>query len=203
MSKGSLIVVSAPSGCGKDTIVKEVLERMKGEVHLSVSMTTRPMRDGEAEGVNYFYVSADEFRSKIDSGEILEYTVYSGNFYGTPAGPVKQQLESGKSVILIIEVEGGENVKRLFPEAVKVFVIPPSFEVLEDRLRGRGTDDEETIRQRLEIAKHELSRAGEYDYIIENDVLEEAIEDLISIIRAERFRTKFMINKVREVIDNA
>ncbi len=203
MSKGSLIVVSAPSGCGKDTIVKEVLERMKGEVHLSVSMTTRPMRDGEAEGVNYFYVSADEFRSKIDSGEILEYTVYSGNFYGTPAGPVKQQLESGKSVILIIEVEGGENVKRLFPEAVKVFVIPPSFEVLEDRLRGRGTDNEETIRQRLEIAKHELSRAGEYDYIIENDVLEEAIEDLISIIRAERFRTKFMINKVREVIDNA
>ena len=203
MNKGSLIVVSAPSGCGKDTIVKKVLERMQGEVHLSVSMTTRPMREGEAEGVNYYYVSADEFRNKIDSGEILEYTVYSGNYYGTPAGPVKKQLESGKSVILIIEVEGGENVKRLFPEAVKVFVIPPTFSELESRLCGRGTDDEETINKRLEIAKQELSRAGEYDYIIENDVLEEAVEDLISIIRAERFRTKFMINKVREVIDNA
>ncbi len=203
MNKGSLIVVSAPSGCGKDTIVKEVVERMKGEVHLSVSMTTREMREGEAEGVNYFYVSEDEFKNNIENGEILEYTIYGGNYYGTPAGAVKAQLNSGKTVVLIIEVEGGGNVKRLFPDAVKVFVIPPSFEELEKRLRGRGTDSEETIQKRLEIAKEELSRADEYDYIIENDVLEEAIEDLISIIRAERFRTKFMINKVREVIDNA
>lgn len=203
MNKGSLIVVSAPSGCGKDTIVKDVVELMKDEIHLSVSMTTREMRPGEAEGVNYFYVSVEEFKQKIESGEILEHAIYGGNYYGTPAGPVRQQLESGKTVILIIEVEGGGNIKKLFPEAVKVFVIPPSFEVLEERLRGRGTDEEETIRSRLEIAKEELSRAGEYDYIIENDVLEEAVEDLISIIRAERFKTKYMINKVREVIDNA
>ena len=203
MNKGSLIVVSAPSGCGKDTIIKEVVERMKGEVHLSVSMTTRAMREGEAEGVNYFYVSENDFKKNIENGEILEYTVYGGNYYGTPAGAVKAQLNSGKTVVLIIEVEGGGNVKRLFPDAVKVFVMPPSFKVLEKRLRGRGTDSEETIQKRLEIAKEELSRADEYDYIIENDVLEEAIEDLISIIRAERFRTKFMINKVREVIDNA
>ena len=203
MNKGSLIVVSAPSGCGKDTIVKDVVELMKDEIHLSVSMTTREMRPGEAEGVNYFYVSVEEFKQKIESGEILEHAIYGGNYYGTPAGPVRVQLESGKTVILIIEVEGGGNIKKLFPEAVKVFVIPPSFEVLEERLRGRGTDEEETIRSRLEIAKQELSRAGEYDYIIENDVLEEAVEDLISIIRAERFKTKYMINKVREVIDNA
>ncbi len=203
MNKGSLIVVSAPSGCGKDTIVKDVVELMKDEIHLSVSMTTREMRPGEAEGVNYFYVSVEEFKQKIESGEILEHAIYGGNYYGTPAGPVREQLESGKTVILIIEVEGGGNIKKLFPEAVKVFVIPPSFEVLEERLRGRGTDEEETIRNRLEIAKQELSRAGEYDYIIENDVLEEAVEDLISIIRAERFKTKYMINKVREVIDNA
>ncbi|MBQ4349428.1 MAG: guanylate kinase [Clostridia bacterium] len=203
MNKGSLIVVSAPSGCGKDTIVKDVVELMKDEIHLSVSMTTREMRPGEAEGVNYFYVSVEEFKQKIESGEILEHAIYGGNYYGTPAGPVREQLESGKTVILIIEVEGGGNIKKLFPEAVKVFVIPPSFEVLEERLRGRGTDEEETIRSRLEIAKQELGRAGEYDYIIENDVLEEAVEDLISIIRAERFKTKYMINKVREVIDNA
>lgn len=203
MSKGSLIVVSAPSGCGKDTIVKEVLNRLKGEVHLSVSMTTRAMRQDEAEGVNYFYVTTDVFKEKIANGEILEYTIYGGNYYGTPAGPVRQQLESGKTVILIIEVEGGGNVKKLFPDAVKVFVIPPSFDVLEKRLRGRGTDDEETISKRLEIAKDELERAYEYDYIIENDVLEEAVEDLISIIRAERFQTKYMINKLSEVINNA
>ncbi len=203
MSKGSLIVVSAPSGCGKDTIVKEVLNKLKGEVHLSVSMTTRAMRQDEAEGVNYFYVTTDVFKEKIANGEILEYTIYGGNYYGTPAGPVRQQLESGKTVILIIEVEGGGNVKKLFPDAVKVFVIPPSFDVLEKRLRGRGTDDEETISKRLEIAKDELERAYEYDYIIENDVLEEAVEDLISIIRAERFQTKYMINKLSEVINNA
>ena len=203
MNKGSLIVVSAPSGCGKDSIVTEVLKRMNGEAHRSVSMTTRAMRDGEADGVNYYFVSVDEFKNKIENGEILEYTVYSGNYYGTPAGPVRQQLENGKTVILIIEVEGGDNVKKLFPDAVKVFVIPPAFNVLESRLRGRGTDSEDVISNRLLIAKDELSRAGEYDYIIENDVLEEAVEDLISIIRAERFKTKYMINKVREVIDNA
>lgn len=203
MSKGSLIVVSAPSGCGKDTIVKEVLQKMQNQVCLSVSMTTRAMRDGEIDGVNYYFVSADEFKSKIENGEILEYTVYSGNYYGTPAEPVRKQLENGKTVILIIEVEGGENVKKLFPDALKIFIIPPSFSVLESRLRGRGTDDEEMISKRLEIAMQELERANEYDYIIENDVLEDAVDELMCIIRAERFKTKYMINKVREVIDNA
>lgn len=203
MSKGSLIVVSAPSGCGKDTIVKEVISKMKEQVCLSVSMTTRAMRDGEIEGVNYYFVSSDEFKSKIENGEILEYTVYSGNYYGTPAEPVRKQLEMGKTVILIIEVEGGENVKKLFPDALKIFIIPPSFDVLETRLRGRGTDDEEMISKRLEIALKELERANEYDYIIENDVLEDAVDELMCIIRAERFKTKYMINKVREVINNA
>lgn len=203
MNKGSLIVVSAPSGCGKDTIVKEVISKMKDEIHLSVSMTTRAKREGEIEGVNYYYVSSEEFQEKIAHGEILEYTLYGGNYYGTPAEPVRCQLESGKTVILIIEVEGGENVKRLFPDALKVFIIPPTFKTLETRLRGRGTDDEETIAKRLEIALEELKRANEYDYIIENDVLERAVEELICVIRAERFKTKYMINKVREVIDNA
>lgn len=203
MSNGSLIVVSAPSGCGKDTIVKEVLSKMQDQVCLSVSMTTRPMRDGEIEGVNYYFVSSDEFKNKIENGEILEYTVYNGNYYGTPAEPVRKQLENGKTVILIIEVEGGENVKKLFPDALKVFIIPPSFGTLEERLRGRGTDDDEMIKKRLEIALEELKRANEYDYIIENDILEDATDELMCIIRAERFKTKYMINKVREVIDNA
>lgn len=203
MNKGKLIVVSAPSGCGKDTVVSEVIRKMKGEAHLSVSMTTRPIRPGEAEGVNYFYVSLEEFKEKISSGEILEYTVYGGNYYGTPAGPVRQELEKGITVFLIIEVEGGENIKKIFPDACKIFIAPPSFDVLEQRLRGRGTDSEEAIRKRMLIAKTELSRACEYDYIVENDILDEAVEDVLSIIRAERLKADSMKNKISEVINNA
>ena len=203
MSKGLLVVVSAPSGCGKDTIVNKILEDMGDKASVSVSMTTRAMRPGEAEGVNYYYVSVDEFKSNIANGEILEYTNYGSNYYGTPVGPVKDKLKNGKVVFLIIEVEGGENVKKIFPDCVKIFVIPPSMEVLEKRLRGRGTDKDEVIRERLEIARTELQRATEYDYIVENDVLQEAVEDVKTIIRAEKLRTNIMQTKLREVIDNA
>ena len=203
MSKGLLVVVSAPSGCGKDTIVNKILEDMGDNASVSVSMTTRAMRPGEAEGVNYYYVSVDEFKSNIANGEILEYTNYGSNYYGTPIKPVKEKLQNGQVVFLVIEVEGGENVKKIFPDCVKIFVIPPSMEVLEKRLRGRGTDKEEIIAERLTIAKTELQRANEYDYIVENDVLEEAVEDVKSIIRAELLKVNNMQTKLREVIENA
>ena len=203
MSKGLLVVVSAPSGCGKDTIVNKILEDMGDKASVSVSMTTRAMRPGEAEGVNYYYVSVDEFKSNIANGEILEYTNYGSNYYGTPIRPVKEKLQNGQVVFLVIEVEGGENVKKIFPDCVKIFVIPPSMEVLEKRLRGRGTDKEEIIAERLTIAKTELQRANEYDYIVENDVLEEAVEDVKSIIRAELLKVNNMQTKLREVIENA
>lgn len=138
-NKGVLIVVSAPSGCGKDTIISEVLKRTD-DAYLSVSMTTRGMRPGEVEGVNYYFVTQTEFEEKIDQGEMLEYARYGSNYYGTPAGPVREMLEEGKTVILIIEVQGAGNVKRLFPDACNIFIIPPSFQILESRLRGRGTD---------------------------------------------------------------
>lgn len=203
MNKGLLVVVSAPSGCGKDTIVNEIVKEMGDDASISVSMTTRDMRVGEAEGVNYYYVSKEQFEENIRNGEMLEYTTYGSNYYGTPVGPVKEKLKNGKVVFLIIEVEGGENVKKIFSDCVKIFVIPPSMEVLEKRLRGRGTDKDEVIRERLEIARTELQRATEYDYIVENDVLQEAVEDVKTIIRAEKLRTNIMQTKLREVIDNA
>ncbi len=203
MNKGLLVVISAPSGCGKDTIVNEIIKEMGDKASISVSMTTREMRPGEEEGVNYYYVSVDEFKRNIENGEMLEYTTYGSNYYGTPVGPVKEKLKEGKTVFLIIEVEGGENVKKIFPDCVKIFVIPPSMEILGNRLRGRGTDNEEAILNRLEIAKTELQRAVEYDYIVENDVLEEAIEDVKAIIKAEKLRTNIMQTKLREVIKDA
>lgn len=201
--KGQLIVVSAPSGCGKDTVISRVLEKLGDEAALSVSMTTRAMRPGEKEGVNYYYVSVDEFKEHIKNGDMLEYANYGSNYYGTPVKPVKERLAEGKTVFLIIEVEGGGNVKKIFPEAKKIFIIPPSMQELENRLRGRGTDSEESIAKRMEIAKTELERAIEYDYVIENSVLEDAVSDVISIIRAGQLEIKNMQNKVREVMTNA
>lgn len=203
MNKGILVVISAPSGCGKDTIVNEIVKEMGDEASVSVSMTTREMRPGEEEGVNYYYVSVDQFKKNIENGEMLEYTRYGSNYYGTPVGPVKEKLREGKTVFLIIEVEGGENVKKVFPDCVKIFVIPPSMEVLSNRLRGRGTDNEEAIATRLEIARTELQRAVEYDYIVENDVLQDAVEDVKAIIKAEKLRINLMQTKLREVIKDA
>ena len=203
MNKGILVVISAPSGCGKDTIVNEIIKEMGDNASVSVSMTTRDMRPGEAEGINYYFVSVDEFKKNIENGEMLEYTRYGSNYYGTPVGPVKEKLNAGKTVFLIIEVEGGENVKKIFPDCVKIFIIPPSMEVLRIRLSGRGTDSEEAIATRMEIAKTELERAVEYDYIVENDVLEEAVEDVKSIIKAAKLRTNIMQTKLREVIKDA
>lgn len=202
-NKGLLIVVSAPSGCGKDTVIGKVMERLRDETALSVSMTTREMRPGEAEGVNYYYVTVDEFKEHIKNGDMLEYTNYGSNFYGTPIAPVKARLSEGKIVFLIIEVEGGENVKKIFPDAVKIFIIPPSMKELENRLRSRGTDSEESIAKRLHIAQTELKRAYEYDYIIENSILDDAVSDVISIIRTRQLEISNMKNKISEVINNA
>ena len=203
MNEGILVVVSAPSGCGKDTVVSEVLRRMPGKGFLSVSMTTRAMRPGETEGIEYFFVSKEEFIKRIDEGDMLEYAVYGDNMYGTPIKPVKDMLAEGKIIFLIIEVEGGGNVKKAFPEATKIFIMPPSMAELERRLRGRATDSEEAILKRLEIAKSEILRAEEYDFIVENDELENAVEDVITIINAQLLKTDKMKNKIKEVIENA
>ncbi len=203
MSKGQLVVISGPSGCGKDTIISKVLEKMKNEAFLSISMTTRAMRPGDTDGVDYYFVDVKQFEKNIADDKMLEYAKYGANYYGTPLEPVEKMLEDGKTVILNIEVQGGANIRRLIPEAVEIFVLPPSLEVLEKRLRSRGTDSEESILTRLEIAKNEIKVASEYDYIVVNDELEKAVEDIMSIIRANQLCTNKMKNLICEVICNA
>ncbi len=189
--KGTLMVVSGPAGVGKGTIVKLACEKAKGNIHLSVSATTRNPRPIDQEGVTYYFKTKEEFQSMIEHNEVLEWAEYVGNYYGTPRKPVEDALSKGLDVILEIEVQGAMQIKKNFPSAVLAFVAPPSREELENRLRGRGTETEEQILSRLKTAEGELSRMNEYDYIVVNDQIEQASEDLLTILRAEKLKQKF------------
>ncbi len=166
VKRGVLLVVSGPAGCGKGTVLAHVIQ--SGDYCYSVSATTRSPRPGEEDGVNYFFITKEEFEEKIQKGDMLEYTHYVGNYYGTPKDYVEGCLNSGKNVILEIETEGAMNVKRIYPEALLIFIAPPDVETLEARLRGRGTEDEETIQRRMAKALHELSLADRYDLCVVN-----------------------------------
>lgn len=186
-NKGLLIVFSGPSGSGKGTILHDVLEQ-NPSVMLSVSATTRSPREGEQEGVNYFFLSKNQFEQLIADGGMLEHACYCGNYYGTPRKPVEEALKNGKDVILEIEVQGALQIKQKFPECITVFILPPSMEVLEGRLRRRQTEDEETIQKRLTKAKEELTFAKQYDYVVVNGELKTAVDDMQAILRAEHCR---------------
>ncbi len=201
MSKGILIVFSGPSGAGKDTILYDVLERDK-TLQKSVSLTTREKREDETEGVDYYFTSLKEFKDKLDNGEILEYAQYGQNFYGTPKAPVDKWLNDGKTVILKIEVQGAANIKELYPESVSIFLLPPSIEELENRLRARETDSQEDILRRMTIAEDEFRRSVNYDYIVINNKVDEAVNDVLSIIRAEQLKSSRMKNYISEVTKN-
>ncbi len=198
MSNGRLLIVSGPSGSGKDTILKKVFERVP-EVKFSISSITRPMRPGEVEGEKYNFVSREYFEEMIKNDLLLEYNNYVGNYYGTPRGPVDEVIKNGGEIIIEVDVNGARNIKNKVADAVSVFIMPPSFEVLKARLTGRGTDDEEIIKQRLDAALAEIACAEQYDYIVVNDNLEEAVEDFITIIKTDRLsvkRQKYLINEV-------
>lgn len=184
-NKGLLIVISGPSGVGKGTICREYMKNHE-DCALSVSATTRPPREGEVHGESYFFMSHDEFRQKINDGGFLEHAVFCENYYGTPKEPVMQMLESGKNVILEIEVQGALQVLSHYPEAVFIFVIPPSVKELEERLRGRGTETDEVIAKRLDRAKAEFKYIEKYNYVLLNDTVDAALERLSSIISAEK-----------------
>ncbi|MBQ4364785.1 MAG: guanylate kinase [Clostridia bacterium] len=201
-NEGLLIVLSGPSGSGKDTIISRVLDAFGDEGFLSVSMTTRPRRGTEVDGVDYYFVTPEQFRENVENDLMLEYAQYGANFYGTPVGPVRHLLAQGKTVILNIEVQGGKNVRRLIPEAIEIFVAPPSLQELERRLIKRGTETRDAIDRRLLIAQAELQCAADYDYIVINDVLEDAVDDVLAIIRASRLKTELSISRIREVMNH-
>lgn len=186
-SRGNLFVVSGPSGVGKDTLLNAVLSQLEGVVR-SVSATTRPPREGEKEGVDYFFLSPTQFEEAIAAGRFLEHARYGENLYGTPKEPVEQKRAQGVDVVLKIEVQGALQVKRACPEAILIFIAPPSLEELERRLTQRGTEDRERIAERLRIAKSELALLPHYDYCVVNDSLEKATDHLRAIFLAERLR---------------
>ncbi len=187
--KGLLIVISAPSGTGKTTLAHMLLKAFPN-MEFSVSYTTRKPRLGEVNGKDYFFVDRDTFERMIEEGDFLEWAEVYGNLYGTSRSQVLKALNEGKDVLLDIDTQGALQVKKNFPEAVLIFILPPSLKELERRLRSRGTDDEETIERRLKTARVEIERAPLYDYIVVNDVLEEAFEKLKSIVIAEKCRTE-------------
>lgn len=193
--KGLLIVVSAPAGCGKDTILDKVLAECPN-LHYSVSVTTRKKREGEAEGISYYFRTTEEFKKMLEEKELLEYTEYVGNYYGTPKTAVYDMLESGRDVILKIEVEGAGNIKKLFPDCVMIFIVPPSFTELERRLKKRGSEDEATIKNRIDAAKIELTFIKHYDYVIINNELDKAVDDFKTVVEAEKLAVRHGIPSI-------
>lgn len=199
--KGLLVVLSGPSGSGKDTVLGRITKSCEW-INRSISMTTRARRGNELDGKDYYFVTREYFEKTLAEDRMLEHAEYAGNYYGTPKKPVDDMLAQGKTVILKIEVHGAAEIRRLYPDSVSIFVMPPSVSELEQRLRGRDSEDEEQLRQRMFIANNEMRRATEYDYIVVNNTVEKAVEDIETIIKAEQFRTKRNIERISEVINN-
>ncbi len=187
-NKGLLVVISGPAGTGKGTVVKELAK--DENIRVSVSATTRAPRAGEVGGVHYHYLSREQFKDMIAEDGFLEYAEYCGNFYGSPKKQADEWKQEGKDVILEIEVQGCMQVKQNDPECISIFIMPPSVEELESRLRGRGTETEEVILKRLERAKEEMKLSKDYDYIVVNDTVEECVKDIAAVLRAEKLRAK-------------
>lgn len=185
--RGDLIVITGPSGVGKGTLVERVIDRVD-HLKQSVSVTTRPMRPGEKEGQSYFFRTREQFEVMVANGEFMEWAEFAGQLYGTPRDWVHKELDEGEDVILEIEVQGAKQVHALYPPAVLIFISPPSFEELEERLRLRGTETEEKIQQRLAKAREELLERNIFQYEVVNDVLDSAVTKLVHIVYAERYR---------------
>ena len=198
--KGLLLVISGFSGAGKGTVVKRLLE-LHNDYALSISATTRSPREGEQNGREYFFKTREEFEQMIEHDELVEYAQYVGNYYGTPKEYVEEQLEVGKNVILEIEIQGALNIKKMYPDAVLLFIMPPSAEELERRLVGRGTEDEATIKARLQRASDEAKGVENYNYIVINDKVDDCVEAIHSIVNSEKRKAvnnMSLINNIKE-----
>ena len=197
MKRGTLLVLSGSSGVGKSTVIAQVL-RERPDLYFSVSFTTRPPREGEVHGVNYYFVTREDFEARIERGEFLEYAEYVGNYYGTSMEVIREKLDKGVDVLLDIEVQGAAKVREKLPDAVTLFLIPPSFEELSRRLHARGTDSEEKIAQRLETARREAKEIVHYDYVVVNDTVPHAAREVLAILTAAGCRTERRIHLIEE-----
>ena len=198
MNKGGVFIISGPSGSGKDTVLAEVFKK-RPDLLFSISSVTRPMRAGEREGDKYNFISREKFEYMIANDMLLEHNVFVNNYYGTPREPVERAVAEGKDIIVEIDVNGAAQIRRKLPEAVSIFIMPPSFEELKRRLIGRGTESDELIEKRLTSALGEIKRATEYDYIIVNDNITAAADDILSVILSSGFKTdrqKYIIDEV-------
>ena len=192
---GQIIVISAPSGAGKGTIIKKLLENNSKDRWLSVSATSRKPRTGEKDGVNYYFITEDELKNKIKEEYFLEYTNYAGNYYGTPKEYIREKINKGIDVILEIEIEGATNIKKLIPEALFIFIMPPSLKELVKRLKGRGTETNDKIIKRFNAAYREVNEVTKYNYVVVNDEIDTAVDKIESIIKAEKCR----VDRIEEV----
>ena len=192
---GQIIVISAPSGAGKGTIIKKLLENNSKDRWLSVSATSRKPREGEKEGVNYYYLTEEEFKKKVDEDYFLVFTNYAGNYYGTPREYIKKKVNKGIDVFLEIEIEGANNIKKLIPEALFIFIMPPSLKELVKRLKGRGTETNEKIIKRFNAAYKEVNEVTKYNYVVVNDEVDTAVDKIEAIIKAEKCR----VDRIEEV----
>ena len=184
--KGTLVLFSGPSGVGKDTVLEIVLNKNK-ELQKSISLTTREIRDNEVDGKDYYFITKSAFEDMIKNDEVLEFAQYGKNFYGTPKAPIDKWLDEGKTIILKIEVQGAKKIKELYPDAVGIFIMPPSMDELEKRLRFRGTESEDDIKRRLDIAKREIEKSVDYDYLVVNDETDLASDNVLNIVKALDF----------------
>ncbi len=200
MSKGSVYIISGPSGSGKDTLLN-VLFKKHPEIEFSISSVTRGMRKGEVEGEKYNFISREAFEKMIEEDALLEYNLYVENYYGTPKAPVVEATEKGLDIIIEVDVNGACNIRKKLPEAISIFIMPPSFSELERRLRGRGTESEEVIKNRLSAALAEIKRATEYDYIVVNDDIDIAVDHINAIIQSQKFKLSNQQHIINEVLE--
>lgn len=198
--RGLLIVISGPSGVGKGTVRKALFNKKGHNFEYSVSMTTRKAREGEVDGKDYYFVSKEEFKQRVEDGKFLEWAEFVGNCYGTPLDKVQAKLDEGREVVLEIEVNGALQVRKKMPDAVFIFIVPPTRADLYNRLKSRGTESEEIIKERIKKANREFGLAYRYDYIVVNDDVDNAADKIMAIVRAEHAKTERSIHKYQELL---